>query len=273
MNQANTQSPRDERAFRRLYRKRVAIFVFGSIVVCLFLAPLYDTVQTMARLDSVEHGRDTWQRPDVVLKELNVKDGGVVVDLGCGVGYFTLKASDQVENTGKVLAVDVLRYPLYVLRTRALFSGRRNIETVHGAVDDPHLPINAVDAVLIVNTYHELTASTAILAHLHDTLKRDARLVIVDRSPNDLRGLGEPEAGHHEIAAARVARDLIAAGFEIIRRDDHFVDPPQEGHIWWLIVARKRIDRTNTEGEQPPKGLTGVQSSHSAYQIPGGVNR
>jgi predicted methyltransferase len=112
MNQAKTQFPQDERAFRRLYRKRVTLFVFASIVACLVLAALYDVVQTMARLDRVEHERDTFQRPDVVLEELNVKDGGVVVDLGCGVGYFTLKASDQVGNTGKVLAVDILRLPL-----------------------------------------------------------------------------------------------------------------------------------------------------------------
>ncbi len=241
MNQAKTQFPQDERAFRRLYRKRVTLFVFASIVACLVLAALYDVVQTMARLDRVEHERDTWQRPDVVLEELNVKDGGVVVDLGCGVGYFTLKASDQVENTGKVLAVDILRYPLYVLRTRALLSGRRNVETIHGTVDDPHLPINAVDAVLIVNTYHELTASTAILAHLHDALKRDGRLVIVDRSPNDLGGPSELEAGHHEIAASKVARELVSAGFEIVRRDDHLVDPPQEGHSL-VVDSRPEAD-------------------------------
>jgi hypothetical protein len=31
----------------------------------------------------------------MVLRELNLKGGAVVVDLGSGVGYFTLKASDE----------------------------------------------------------------------------------------------------------------------------------------------------------------------------------
>jgi hypothetical protein len=38
-----------------------------------------------------------------------------------------------------------------------------NVDVVVGAVDDPHLPESAFDAVLIYNAYHEMTAPEAIL--------------------------------------------------------------------------------------------------------------
>lgn len=41
-----------------------------------------------------------------------------------------------------------------------------NVSIVHGAPDDPHLPAGGPDAMLIVNTYHELQNPRAILLQL-----------------------------------------------------------------------------------------------------------
>jgi len=98
----------------------------------------------------------------------------------------------------------------------------------------------AVDAVLIANAYHELTRPQPILDALSRSMKSGARLVVVDRGPP--RGAEESReaaAGHHELAPAIVERDLRQAGFEVVSRDDRFIDRLADGHGWWILVARK----------------------------------
>ena len=200
----------------------------------LFIAALdvgYQLVTALDRLEVVETERDRWQRPDAIIAALGLQPGRVVVDLGSGSGYFTLKLAAAVGNQGRVLAVDIRRLPLFFVRLRALLRGRHNIDTIVGTPDDPKLSPNAIDAVLIVNTYHELSDAPAILKHISLSLRSGGRLVIVDRSRND-------EEQHHEIAREAVETDLTRNDFLILGRQDNFIAEAGSG-IWWMIVARK----------------------------------
>ncbi|HTD22841.1 MAG TPA: class I SAM-dependent methyltransferase [Terriglobales bacterium] len=204
------------------------------------LGIVYDAIQTLSRLDAVERERDQWQRPAEVIQELNLKEGNVVVDLGSGVGYFSLKLSDTVGKTGKVLPVDILKFPLFVLRTRAFIDGKHNIDVILGEPNDPHLSAGTVDAMLIANTYHELTDSKTILGHVFQALKPGGRLVILDRGPRSENGESRSdEAEHHHISPALVEAEIRGSGFQIVKREDHFIDRPGDSQLWWLIVARK----------------------------------
>jgi ubiquinone/menaquinone biosynthesis C-methylase UbiE len=232
----------DDRKLRRTYRIRITLFAVSVLFALVLLGALYQGIQTLHQLDTVERERDQWQRPADVIQELNLKEGSVVVDLGSGVGYFAMKLSDRVGKSGKVLPVDILRFPLNVLRTRALIDGKHNIYPILGEPSDPHLPAGAVDAVLIANTYHELTDPQAILNSVSRSLHSGGSLVIVDRGP---RPENEPtradEGGHHHVAPGFVANEVLRSGFEIIKRDDRFIDRRSDEHVWWLIVARKPL--------------------------------
>ncbi|HTC94226.1 MAG TPA: class I SAM-dependent methyltransferase [Terriglobales bacterium] len=232
--------PLSERELRRSYRIRVTVFALCALVTLVVLGALYDAIQTLGRLEAVERERDQWQRPTDVIRELNLKEGNVVVDLGSGVGYFALKLSPVVGKSGKVLPVDILKFPLSVLRTRALINGQHNIDVVLGEPDDPHLPNGSVDAVLIANTYHELTDPKVILDHVFQSLKPGGRLVILDRGPRSENGESRSdEAEHHHIPPALVEAEIRGSGFQIVKREDLFIDQPGDDQLWWLIVARK----------------------------------
>jgi ubiquinone/menaquinone biosynthesis C-methylase UbiE len=160
-----------------------------------------------------------------------------VVDLGSGAGYFALKMARRVGPDGRVFAVDLRRESLAFLWIRAWRDGLRQLQVIHGAVDDPSLPDSDVDAVLIANTFHELRAPAAILDHLWTRMRSGATLVVVDRGPRD----DEPEqlsVSHHEITRI-AAEDVISArGFVVVTYDDRFIDRPGDD-IWWLLVSRK----------------------------------
>ena len=115
-----------------------------------------------------------------------------------------------------------------------------NLRTIRGEIDDPRLPAGFADAVLIANTYHELTEAKQILRHLAESLKPGGRLVIVDRAPRSGAAESrESQTEHHELRPGLVETEVRNAGFEIISREDHFTERPADDHIWWLLVARK----------------------------------
>ena len=224
--------PDDE--LQRAYRVRIALFLLGVVLVVLLSSVLFQGIQTLNRLEVVESERDKWQRPSDVIQALSLKDGNAVVDLGSGAGYFTLKLADAVGEHGRVLAVDIRSLPLLFLWTRALLRAQYNVKVIRAEPDDPHLSSQTVDAVLIANTYHELTDSRAILTSLSQSLVSGGRLVVVDRGPAIDRQ-GERE---HAVSAAMVDAEIRQHGFAIESRQDAFVSAPGD-EVWWLIVARK----------------------------------
>jgi predicted methyltransferase len=215
--------------------KRIFSFLRPALVlVVVFLGVglagvAYQGLRTLQRLRAVEAERDQWQRSADIIRELNLKNGNVVIDFGSGAGYFALKLSDVVGGRGQVVAVDLRRLSLLFLQIRAVLQGKHNLQTIVGSVDDPHLPAGPSDAVLIANTYHELTAPEKILAHLANALRPGGRLVIVDRMGS---------SGEHQAFPATVEAEVRKAGFGIISRNDEFIHPAGD-ESWWMLTADK----------------------------------
>jgi len=217
-----------------LPRWRLALFLLSAVAIFGALYVLYAGLNTLRRLDLVEAERDTWQRPSDVLEALDLHPGNVVVDLGSGAGYFALKLSPAVGVQGEVLAIDLRKLSLSFLWIRAALRAPHNIHVIVGDEDDPHLPANSVDAILIANTYHEFRNPAVMLRASFRALRPGGRLVIVDRGP----GARPAEYPSHEIARSAVERELRQAGFAILRHEDPFIDRSGDDP-WWLVAARR----------------------------------
>jgi predicted methyltransferase len=221
--------------FRTLFR--LALFLACAVLILLGLNTLYSFTNTLKRLDQVELERDQWQRPLDVVQALDLREGNTVVDLGSGAGYFALKLSSAVGKRGEVLAVDLRRLPLFFLWTRARLRGQQNVHVIIGEEDDPRLPTGTVDAVLVLNAYHEFSHPERTLDHIFQSLRPGGRMVVADRAA---RAAGpEPAAEHaHEMALTVVEDALRRKGFEIVSQDDRFIDRPGD-ELWWLVIGRK----------------------------------
>ncbi len=232
----------------RAYRVRVTLFFVLVVIMVVALFLIYQLTQTLHQLNLAEGERDQWQRPDDVIESLKLKDGYVVADVGCGVGYFSLKLAPKVAEHGSVLAEDILGESLTFLWIRAFLQHQSNIRVIHGNPDDPHLPEGGVDAVLIANSYHEFSKPLAILDHTFRALRSGGRLVVLDRGPRSEHGESrEIQMQQYQIGASIAEDEIRQRGFEVISRDDRFIDRPaaerpgdrSDDHVWWLIVARK----------------------------------
>ena len=224
---------------RRIWKPwvKVGLFLAGALLIFLALNTASDFLSTLDRLKIVEVERDQWQRPSEILRALDLRQGNVVVDLGSGAGYFTLKLAPIVGSSGKVVAVDIRKVSLLFLGVRALWRPEHNISIIVGEEDNPHLPAGSADSILICNTYHEFHDRPLILDYAFKALHPGGRLVIVDRE----RGVDQ-----HGIAAASVEDDLRHRGFEILSREEPFINRPGDDP-WWLIVAETPHVRTSAE--------------------------
>ena len=129
---------------QRAYRVRVAFFFALVVILVAALFVTYQLNQSLHQLYLAEGERDRWQRPDDVIESLKLKDGNVVADVGCGVGYFSLKLAPKVAEHGSVLAEDILGESLTFLWIRGFLHHQSKIRVIHGNPDDPHLPKGGV---------------------------------------------------------------------------------------------------------------------------------
>ena len=168
-----------------------------------------------------------------LVRHLNIHAGSTVADVGCGGGEFSVILSRVVGPSGKVWCEDIHPRAVEVKRKHA-----KNIAIVKGADDDPKLPAGALDAVLIVNAYHEMPKYESMLRHIRESLKPGGRLAILDNRP--LRTAQRPrekQTNNHVLSSDLAAAEIAAAGFRIVTRDDGFLDNPDQESAHWLIVA------------------------------------
>lgn len=186
--------------------------------------------------------RDHWQRAAEIIRELAIKPGGKVADVGCHEGYMTVKLSGLVGTSGKVYAVDVNQSKLDKLNSNITSRNITNVEMIKGDYDNPKLPLNMLDAVIILDTYHEMDDHDKILQHIKAALKPGGRLVLCEPIAEERRTLNRvDQEKKHELGMNYALDDLQKAGFSIIKKQDPFVDRSKEkGDKMWLIVAAKK---------------------------------
>jgi ubiquinone/menaquinone biosynthesis C-methylase UbiE len=210
-----------------------AIWIVHILVVLGLVAAIPAFGQNTAS-DSL---REQWQKVDEVFKAMGLAPGAAVADVGAGVGFFTVRLARAVGEQGRVFAVDVDPAQIRKLRDRVTQEQLSNVEVIEGTVDDPKLPAGRLDAVLIVNAYHEMKDHRAMLAKIKAALKPDGRLVIIEPITSARRGRSrEDQVRSHEIDAEYVQREAREAGFRVARLEDPFTKRQPASDEEWLLV-------------------------------------
>ena len=161
--------------------------------------------------------RADWQQPDRIMDALQIGDGSVVADLGAGGGWFTVRLARRVGPNGRVYAEDVQSQMIEAIQRRVSREELRNVVPRLGQPADPLLPANTLDAVLIVDAYHEIEQPIALLKNVRKALKSDGRIGIVNFTKEG-GGPGPPIAAR--VDPDRVIQDAAAAGLVLKSREN-----------------------------------------------------
>jgi ubiquinone/menaquinone biosynthesis C-methylase UbiE len=161
--------------------------------------------------------RDREEAPDAAIDIIGVKKGAIVADVGAGSGYMTVKLAKRVGSVGMVYAVDIQPAMLTLLDARLKKQKLTNVIPILGAVDDPKLPAGAIDLVLMVDVYHELSQPQSMLRHIRESLKPGGRLILLEYRKEDPTIPIRPE---HKMSVAEAKTELEAEGLTLTRVDD-----------------------------------------------------
>ncbi len=161
--------------------------------------------------------RDAWQHPDRIMDELQIAEGSVVADLGAGSGWFTTRLAARVGPNGTVYAEDIQPLMFNAIQLRVQREGLKNVKPVLGTPLDPRLPSDALDAVLIVDTYHEMEDPVVLLRHISGSLKKSGVVGVVNHTK---RGFGPGPPMEERVDPDQVIRDAQAAGLTLKSQPD-----------------------------------------------------
>ena len=158
--------------------------------------------------------REEEERPEEVLDAMGLQPGDVVADIGVGSGYFARRIGRRVGPDGTVYGVDIQPEMLDILMNLAEEEGVTNIEPVLSEQDDPKLPPGAIDWILLVDVYHEISDPEPMLARMREALAPDGRVALLEYRLED--SSGDHIRTDHRMAIRQVLAEWKPAGFELI---------------------------------------------------------
>jgi SAM-dependent methyltransferase len=175
--------------------------------------------------------RESEEQPDRALDLIGIARGSTVADVGAGNGYITWRMAERVGPGGKVYANDIQPEMLQMLRRNMRERKLENVETVLGAIDDPKLPANTIDLIILVDVYHEFSEPQKMLRGMRESLKPDGRLVLLEYRGEDPAVPIRPE---HKMTVSQVKAELEPEGFRL----DKLIEELPRQHI--LIFRKAR---------------------------------
>jgi predicted methyltransferase len=146
---------------------------------------------------------------------LKIGDGSKVADLGAGGGWFTMRLADRVGPNGRVYAEDVQKEMVQAIERRVKRAQLKNVQPILGTSLDPRLP-DKVDAVLIVDAYHEMEQPVIMLRNVLNALAPEGLIGILEFKKD---GLGPGPPMDERVDPERVIRDAEAAGLRLVSRE------------------------------------------------------
>ncbi len=160
-------------------------------------------------------GREVYDMRHAILQASSIRAGMDVADIGAGTGLFTRLFASAVEPGGTVYAIDISETFIdNILRT----CREQNIVNVTGIVNtqkDAALPADSVDLVFIADTYHHFEYPRQMLASIHEALRDDGRIIIIDFR-RDPHVSSRWVMGHVRGNKAQTIGEIQEAGFRLV---------------------------------------------------------
>lgn len=170
-------------------------------------------------------GRDERLQIQRVMDLLCIKAGSSVADIGAGSGWFSMRAAARVGTSGVVYAQDINPDAVQYIEDRIHKEKVSNVRTVLGSPDDPKLPPDSIDAVLLLKVYHEIAHPLVLMTNLKPSLRPGAKVGIIDRNGN-----GTDHGLNNDV----VKREMAEAGFKLLSSYDF---TKADGQDYFLVFA------------------------------------
>lgn len=158
---------------------------FSCIILCMIVISCKPSGKSSnsnqgIQSDLKQSGRDTWQKPELVIDILGDLSDKTVADIGAGTGYFTFRMAFKAK---KVIAVEIdpqMIDLIEVFQQNLPQQLEGKVEARLVEADDPGLKLGEVDVAVIINTIAYIENPIQYLTKLKQQLNKGGYLMIVD---------------------------------------------------------------------------------------------
>lgn len=161
--------------------------------------------------------REREENTSLLLKNLAIKPGMFIADIGAGSGYHSALLSKMVGG-GKVFAIDVEPEMIAYLNERIKQEKLSRIVPVLSTEQKVSLPENTIDMMLLVDVYHEFSYPYEMALSMRSALKPGGKLVLVEFRSEDPT---VPIKTIHKMSKAQAIKEFKAAGFAFDKNIDN----------------------------------------------------
>jgi ubiquinone/menaquinone biosynthesis C-methylase UbiE len=153
--------------------------------------------------------------PQQLVRELYLRPGDRVADIGCGGGAYTIALAHEVGEVGQVYAVDIHREMIHTLADTLDRQKIQNVEVLWADIEQ-YIPIDAysLDAIVLSNVLFQLGNANLAMEHIARCLKPEGQLLVIDWSDSH-GGLGPHR--EHVIDEEYAEQLAIKHGFRILK--------------------------------------------------------
>jgi len=132
-------------------------------------------IKSLEKLDNPK--RRQLMPPVETLKKFHIGVKGTLLDIGCGIGYFSIPAANILKQ-GKVIRLDIMPEMIDIAKENA--TSISNIEFIKS--EEYSFPIQdaSIDYVFISNVVHEIENKPKYFKEIRRVLKTQGLLCIID---------------------------------------------------------------------------------------------
>ncbi|MGD0581555.1 MAG: class I SAM-dependent methyltransferase [Bacteroidales bacterium] len=154
--------------------------------------------------------RKIFQNPRKILKSY-INEGMIVLDMGCGPGFFTSEIAKMLKNSGKVIAADLQQGMLDRLKKKINGTDLEKRIQLHKCEESKIGLSENVDFILCFYMVHEVPDQSGFFRELRSILNPGGKIFIV-----------EPDFHVSKRSFEEMIQKASETGFEIIERPGIF---------------------------------------------------
>lgn len=155
--------------------------------------------------------------PRETLEKVGLRQGDIIADVGCGIGYFTIPAAQIVGSGGKVYAMDILPEMLMEVEKKKTEMSLPIITTIVTEENKLKIAEDSVTLAFICNVLHETQNVLSFLSEVKRIVSDNGRVAIIEWNKIE-SDFGPPLS--HRLAKEYVAELLQNSGFRNVQSVD-----------------------------------------------------